>query len=104
MAVREVRYLTKEDLIRDIQSRTMYSKATVANVIFAFLHSIADSLSRGEEVRLRGFGTFEVAERASRAARNPSTNEQIVIPARSVAVFKAGEMLKRAAVNGKDRK
>jgi len=53
-------------------------------------------LSNGEKVTFPGFGTFEAKERAERKGRNPQTGEEITIPARRVAQFKAGSALKEA--------
>nr|WP_300926108.1 HU family DNA-binding protein [Turicimonas muris] len=57
---------------------------------------VHNALVKGDEVVLAGFGTFSVAERAPRKARNLHTNEEIEIPAKKVPKFKAGKFLKDA--------
>ena len=53
-----------------------------------------DAVAAGEKVQLIGFGTFEKRQRAAKMGRNPSTGEQIRIPATSVPAFKAGKSFK----------
>ena len=56
-----------------------------------------DALSKGEEVQIMGFGTFEVRNRAARKGRNPQNPEEIIeIPEKTVPAFRAGKMLKDA--------
>jgi nucleoid DNA-binding protein len=55
---------------------------------------IADGLTKGEKIDLRGFGTFSVRESAARTGRNPQSGEPIQIPARRVPAFKPGKELK----------
>ncbi len=59
----------------------------------AFIESVSNALKNGQEVRLVGFGTFSVSERAATTGRNPRTGEAIEIAARKVAKFKAGKSL-----------
>ncbi|NMA18229.1 MAG: HU family DNA-binding protein, partial [Clostridiaceae bacterium] len=60
--------------------------------------TITEQLAEGNKVVLVGFGTFEVRDRAARKGRNPSTKEEIMIPASKAPAFKAGKNLK-AKVN-----
>ncbi|MCD8364382.1 MAG: HU family DNA-binding protein [Clostridiales bacterium] len=62
----------------------------------AFTESVKEALKNGEKVQLLGFGTFEVAERAEREGRNPSTGETMTIAACKAPKFKAGKALKDA--------
>jgi len=61
-----------------------------------FVDSVTSALKKGERVSLVGFGTFTVAKRKARIARNPRTGEKINVPARRAAKFKAGRELKNA--------
>ncbi|NWM20062.1 HU family DNA-binding protein, partial [Escherichia coli] len=73
--------------------------AAAGEAVNAVLEAIQDSLAQGDEVRLTGFGTFAVTERAATTGRNPQTGESIQIPASKAPKFKAGKGLKDT-VNG----
>lgn len=66
------------------------------NAVNAVLDSIKETLGRGDEVVLIGFGGFVVREHHARTARNPKTGEEIQVPAKKSVVFKAGKGLKEA--------
>ena len=87
--------MNKNELIADVVSRSgVDNKAEVGRVVDAVLESISHSLANGQEVRIVGFGTFSVANRAATTGRNPRTGEPIKIPASKQAKFKAGAALK----------
>lgn len=69
-----------------------------ADALQAFEAEVINSLARGEEVKLVGFGTFSVKERAARNGRNPKTGVAIQIEASKAAVFKPGKPLNDAVV------
>jgi DNA-binding protein HU-beta len=69
-------------------------KSTIETVLDGLTSSIGDELAKGGEVFLVGFGRFDVADRAARKGRNPSTGEAVTIAARRVPVFKPGKGLK----------
>ena len=91
--------MNKNDLISAVTSTSGTSKADAAKAVDAVCNVITNALSRGEEVRLTGFGSFSVANRSARVGRNPRTGEPINIPASKQPKFKAGKQLK-GAVNG----
>ncbi len=91
--------MNKNDLISAVTSTSGTSKANAAKAVDAVCDVITDALSRGEDVRLTGFGSFSVANRSARVGRNPRTGEPIDIPASRQPKFKAGKQLKDA-VNG----
>ena len=62
----------------------------------AVFNTITDTLKKGEEVAIAGFGAFKVAKRAARAGVNPKTGEKIQIAAKTLPKFRAGKMLKEA--------
>jgi DNA-binding protein HU-beta len=70
------------------------SKSCVSTVIDACLSTIENSLKKGEEVRLVGFGNFYVSKRAASKGRNPRTGEAIQIKASRLPKFRAGKQLK----------
>ena len=88
--------MTKTDLIAAVATKIGASKKDSENAVNAVLSAITESLVNGEEVRLVGFGTFAVKERAERKGINPQTKEEIVVPASKLPVFKAGKGLKDA--------
>ena len=80
--------MTKADIIREISQKTGVDKTTVLTTVETFMEGIKDSLAQGENVYLRGFGSFIVKKRAQKTARNISKNITIVIPEHNVPVFK----------------
>jgi DNA-binding protein HU-beta len=86
--------VNKNDLISQVSERAGITKADAAKAVDATFDVIAHSLKAGDEVRVVGFGTFSVSERAASEGRNPRTGEKIVIPASKQPKFKAGKGLK----------
>ncbi len=83
--------MNKGELI-DIMAESGGIKKSVADdVLKSILSSIYKSLASGEDVRLVGFGTFSVGERASRTGRNPQTGASMQIPARKFVKFRPGK-------------
>ena len=88
--------MNKNDLVAAVAAAADMSKADAAGAVDAVLDGITGALSGGDEVRLVGFGTFSVANRAATTGRNPRTGEKIQIPASKQPKFKAGKALKDA--------
>ncbi len=80
--------MTKADIINEIAKSTGLEKVVVLNVVESFMDNVKESLEKGKNVYLRGFGSFIVKERAQKAARNISKNETITIPAHKIPAFK----------------
>ena len=80
--------MTKHDIVIAISDKTGIERAVVQATIEEIMHSIKDSLSQGENVYLRGFGTFETIVRAEKLGRNISKNTSVVIPAHRIPKFK----------------
>lgn len=80
--------MTKADIVSEIAKSTGVDKATVVSVIEGFMESVKSTMTNGENVYLRGFGTFLIKERAEKTARNISKNTTIIIPAHNVPAFK----------------
>ncbi|CAG9411242.1 nucleoid-associated protein HU-beta [Providencia zhijiangensis] len=91
--------MNKSQLIEKIAAEANISKAAAGRVVDAFVASVTKSLSKGDDVTLVGFGTFNVRQRAARTGRNPQTGKEIKIAAAKVPAFRAGKGLKDA-VNG----
>ena len=88
--------MNKNDLVAAVADAASLSKAERAKAVCAVFECISDSLKKGDEVRLVGFGTFLVSERAASEGRNPRTGEKIQIAASKQPKFKAGKALKDA--------
>ncbi len=88
--------MNKNDLVDAVAERTGLAKSDAARAVEAVLGSVTESLQKGDQVALSGFGTFVVKARAARTGRNPRTGEAIAIPASRVPAFKAGKALKDA--------
>ena len=86
--------MNKNDLIDAVAASSGVSKADATNATNAVFDAITDALVSGGEVRLTGFGSFSVANRAARQGRNPQTGATIQIAASKQPKFKAGKGLK----------
>ena len=71
--------MNKNELVTAVATATGLSKADAAKAVEGVFQSITDALKKGDEVRLVGFGTFNVAERAQSEGRNPRTGDKITI-------------------------
>jgi len=80
--------MTKAEIVNEISEKTGVEKLAVLSTVEAFMESIRTSMSRGENVYLRGFGSFIIKERAEKTGRNISKNTSIIIPAHNIPAFK----------------
>ena len=80
--------MTKADIVAGIAEETGLERIEVLKTVEAFMDSVKDSLASGENVYLRGFGSFIVKERAEKTGRNISKNTSIIIPAHNIPAFK----------------
>jgi DNA-binding protein HU-beta len=88
--------VNKNDLVASVASSSGLSKSDAAKAVDAVFDSITASLKNGTEVRLVGFGTFNVTRRRASEGRNPRTGATIQIPASNQPKFRAGKSLKDA--------
>ena len=88
--------MNKDDLIGKIATNIGISKTDATKSVNAVFSTITSTLKSGNEVRLVGFGTFLVTNRAATTGRNPRTGESIQIPAKKVPKFRAGKALKQS--------
>jgi len=86
--------MTKAEIANEIAKTTGIDKAAVVNVIEQFMTVVKDSLAHGENVYLRGFGSFIVKQRAEKTARNISKNTTLVIAALFMPALKAANCFK----------
>ena len=91
--------MIKSELVARIAERNphLYQR-DVENIVNAILDTIADALTRGDRVELRGFGAFSVKSRDARTGRNPRTGETVEVGEKAVPVFKTGKEM-RARLN-----
>lgn len=80
--------MTKADIVAEISDQTGIEKVAVQATIESFMASIKASLEKGDNVYLRGFGSFINKRRAEKTGRNISKNTTIIIPAHNIPAFK----------------
>ncbi|WP_338848081.1 integration host factor subunit alpha [Massilia sp. W12] len=98
-AEKELPTLTKAELAEMLFERVGLNKRESKDMVETFFDEIRDALERGEEVKLSGFGNFQLRDKPQRPGRNPKTGEEIPITARRVVTFHASQKLK-AMVEG----
>jgi integration host factor subunit alpha len=86
--------LTKDKLITRLQTQMGISKQESRQIVDRFLEIMKDSLARGEDLLISGFGKFSVRQKNARRGRNPQTKESLILAARKVLVFKASGVLR----------
>jgi integration host factor subunit alpha len=86
--------LTKADFAERLYEELGLNKREAKEMVELFFEEIKGSLSQGEQVKLSGFGKFELRDKNSRPGRNPKTGEEIPITARRVVTFRSGQKLK----------
>ena len=80
--------MTKADIVSNIAEETGLDRTEALRAVESFMNSIKSSLAKGNNVYLRGFGSFVVKERAEKTGRNISKNTTIIIPAHNIPTFK----------------
>jgi integration host factor subunit beta len=95
--------MTKADLVEQVAEAIGpgITKKDCALVVDGFLNAMKQAMAQGENIEIRGFGTFKVRRRKTRMARNPRTGDSVKVPARTVPVFKPSKHL-RARVSRVD--
>ena len=86
--------ITKLDIIEYLSDKYHLSKQDTKNVVENFLEEILSSLESGHDVKLSGFGNFELRDKSSRPGRNPKTGDVVPVSARRVVTFKPGQKLR----------
>ena len=84
--------MTKAEIVADIASKTGIEKVAIQATIESFMDVIKDSLANGDNVYLRGFGSFIVKKRAKKTARNISKNTTLIIPEHNIPSFKPAKV------------
>ncbi|MEP6880810.1 MAG: integration host factor subunit alpha [Dokdonella sp.] len=86
--------LTKAEMAERLFIDVGLNKREAKEFVDAFFDSVRDALERGEQVKLSGFGNFDLRLKNERPGRNPKTGEEIPISARRVVTFRPGQKLK----------
>jgi len=86
--------LTKADMAERLFDEIGLNKREAKEMVELFFEKIRVSLEEGEQVKLSGFGNFDLREKKQRPGRNPKTGEEIPISARRVVTFRPGQKLK----------
>jgi integration host factor subunit beta len=86
--------MIKADLVNRIAREMDIPKQEAEEGVNLFFHSIKDAILRGEEIEIRGFGSFRFRKRTSRSGRNPRTGEPVKVPPKKVLYFKPSKLLK----------
>lgn len=86
--------MTKAELVEKIAEKTGLTRTDVAVIVDGFLDAIKQAMKEGNNIEIRGFGTFKIKPRKARKARNPRTGEEVPVPDRIVPVFKPSNEFK----------
>ena len=86
--------MTKAELIEAVYTKVGVSKKESADLVEMIFDTMKDTLSKGEKIKISGFGNFVVREKRSRMGRNPQTGESMEISARRVLTFRPSQVLK----------
>lgn len=84
--------MTKADIVNEISRSTNLDKAAVLQTVEKFMEVVKDSLVNGNNVYLRGFGSFIIKTRKEKTARNISKNTSIIIPEHKIPAFKPSKV------------
>lgn len=87
--------VTRRELTLRIAGKLGMPPQDVARIVEALFETLANRLVEGERWEFRGFGVFEVRERAARIGRNPRTGETVPVPPRRAVVFQPGKFMKQ---------
>jgi DNA-binding protein HU-beta len=88
--------MNKAELVADVAERMSDSKMKAEEAVNAVFEAITAALKKGDEVRLPAFGVFVVSRSKERKARNPQTNQEVLVPAANRPKFRPGKQLKEA--------
>ena len=88
--------MTKADIVADITKKTGIDKVTALTVVEAFMESVKENMIGGENVYLRGFGSFILRKRSAKTARNISKNTTLLVPEHNIPAFKPAKTFSSA--------
>ena len=90
--------MTKADIVEKLRVKSGLSRKESEELVELFFDLVKDTLASGENLKVSGFGNFEVRQKAERRGRNPQTGEKLVISSRRILTFKPSHLLK-ASIN-----
>jgi integration host factor subunit alpha len=92
--------LTRADLAEALNRKLGLSRSDSLSMVESILEHMSDALEKGENVKISGFGTFLLRDKAQRIGRNPKTGVEVPITPRRVLTFRASQMLKERIARG----
>jgi len=92
--------MTKTELVEEVARTAVLTRKHSEVIVDAVFSSIIDALHGGDKIELRGFGSFRIRRRNSRAGRNPKTGQGVLVPAKRVPYFKPGKELRELINRG----
>jgi DNA-binding protein HU-beta len=92
---------TRDDLAQELAKRAEITVTAARDEVRWFFDTISETLEKGDEVRIHGFGAFKTAQRAARTGRNPRTGEAVKVPARRVVRFSPSTVLSTSVKAGR---
>ena len=92
--------LTKAEVAEHLFEKVGLSKRDAKEMVEVFFEEVRETLESGEQVKLSGFGNFDLRQKSERPGRNPKTGEDIPISARKVVTFRPGQKLKSRVEDG----
>lgn len=98
--MRSVGTLTRADLADTINRKIGLSRADFMNLVEQIIDRMTDSLMKGDNVKISGFGSFVLRDKKERIGRNPKTGVEVPITPRRVMTFRASQLLKERIANG----
>jgi integration host factor subunit alpha len=98
--MRSVGTLTRADLADTINRKLGFSRAESLDLVESILRHMCEAMSRGENVKISGFGTFVLRDKKERIGRNPKTGIEVPITPRRVMTFRASQLLKERVAKG----
>ncbi len=96
--------MTKAELITEISISTGFDKTTISTIVESCMKNVKKTMAKGENVYLRGFGTFLLKERKDKVARNISARSTVFVPGHTVPAFKPASEFKEAVQKTKPKK
>jgi len=92
--------LTRADLAESLHREVGLSRADAARLVEQILSHMCEALSKGENVKISGFGSFILRDKGERVGRNPKTGVEVPIAPRRVLTFRASQMMRDRIVAG----
>ena len=93
--------LTKAEMAEHLFEKIGINKRDAKDLVETFFEEVREALESGEQVKLSGFGNFDLRQKNERPGRNPKTGEDIPIKARRVVTFRPGQKLKSRVESSK---